>query len=188
LDGLASPHGQIFVLTTNHPELLDPAMLRKGRVDVTAEFPHASPQQVSGMFKSFYPESTVEQQVLFASTLKKESGEETMNLAALQDFFIQNRLNDSKTALSEVKTWVDQQEAAKKAMQAFEAKNKKEAKEAEAEGDAVEEVEEVAVVPEQPTATSKKSKKSKAKNSELSLFTFGLVAAAAVTYLIRSHQ
>lgn len=46
LDGVASPHGQIFILTTNHPERLDAALLRHGRVDYKAEFPHATSEQV----------------------------------------------------------------------------------------------------------------------------------------------
>lgn len=34
LDGAGSNHGRVFVLTTNHPELLDPALVRPGRVDM----------------------------------------------------------------------------------------------------------------------------------------------------------
>lgn len=34
LDGVGSNHGRVFVLTTNHPELLDAALVRPGRVDM----------------------------------------------------------------------------------------------------------------------------------------------------------
>jgi hypothetical protein len=38
LDGVWTPHGLITILTTNHKDSLDPALLRKGRVDVEEEF------------------------------------------------------------------------------------------------------------------------------------------------------
>lgn len=34
LDGVGSNHGRVFVMTTNHPEVLDPALVRPGRVDM----------------------------------------------------------------------------------------------------------------------------------------------------------
>lgn len=34
LDGVLTPSGMMFILTTNHPEKLDPALLRPGRIDV----------------------------------------------------------------------------------------------------------------------------------------------------------
>jgi DNA polymerase III delta prime subunit len=33
LDGVATPHGLISIMTTNHPEHLDPALMRPGRID-----------------------------------------------------------------------------------------------------------------------------------------------------------
>lgn len=87
LDGLASPAGAIIVLTSNHPERLDPALLRHGRVDLKCEFPHATEKQVADLFRSFYPDCSVEAAVKFSKSF--EPGK--MNLAALQDFFIQNR-------------------------------------------------------------------------------------------------
>lgn len=38
LDGIWTPHGLITILTTNHRESLDPALIRPGRVDVEEEF------------------------------------------------------------------------------------------------------------------------------------------------------
>lgn len=34
LDGVASPEGIVFILSTNHPERLDPALIRSGRIDL----------------------------------------------------------------------------------------------------------------------------------------------------------
>jgi hypothetical protein len=38
LDGMLTPHGSIFILTSNHPEVLDEALIRPGRVDLSMEF------------------------------------------------------------------------------------------------------------------------------------------------------
>lgn len=38
LDGVATPHGLITIMSTNHIESLDPALIRSGRADVTIEF------------------------------------------------------------------------------------------------------------------------------------------------------
>ncbi len=45
IDGLNSPGGQIVVMTTNHPDRLDEALFRPGRVDVTLEIGNATPDQ-----------------------------------------------------------------------------------------------------------------------------------------------
>merc|ERR1740120_133604 len=42
LDGVAGQEGKIVVMTTNHPEKLDPALVRPGRVDMRASFHCAS--------------------------------------------------------------------------------------------------------------------------------------------------
>lgn len=39
LDGVATPPGLVTVMTTNKPEVLDSALVRKGRVDITEEIP-----------------------------------------------------------------------------------------------------------------------------------------------------
>jgi len=38
LDGHAAPENALIIMTTNHPEKLDPALIRPGRVDATFEF------------------------------------------------------------------------------------------------------------------------------------------------------
>jgi ATP-dependent 26S proteasome regulatory subunit len=121
LDGLASPQGSLIFMTSNFPERLDNAMLRHGRVDVRVEFPAATEAQVAGLFRTFYPQADVEAAVAFSQALKKEWG--SMNLAALQDFFIQNRLRTWDVALKHVEPWLKQQEEAQEAIKEFEKKN-----------------------------------------------------------------
>lgn len=54
LDGVTTPHGLIVVMTTNHPELLDEALRRKGRNDFELEVAHMTTKQLSGIFEMFY--------------------------------------------------------------------------------------------------------------------------------------
>jgi len=60
LDGIGNPDGQIFVLTTNHRERLDPALIRNGRVDMHVEFSHANSEQIEMIFQQFYPKEPPE--------------------------------------------------------------------------------------------------------------------------------
>lgn len=55
LDGIMTPENQIFIMTTNHPESLDPAILRKGRVDVHMKFNNMETDMVKQMFIAYFP-------------------------------------------------------------------------------------------------------------------------------------
>lgn len=54
LDGVASGEERIIFMTTNHPERLDPALIRPGRVDLSMLIDDASPAQAKRLFKQFY--------------------------------------------------------------------------------------------------------------------------------------
>lgn len=54
IDSEASPRGVIFILTTNHPEKLDPALLRHGRVDLREYLGEATPEQGAKLFMHWY--------------------------------------------------------------------------------------------------------------------------------------
>lgn len=45
LDGILTPHGSMFLMTTNHVEKLDPALIRPGRVDLQLHIGTATHQQ-----------------------------------------------------------------------------------------------------------------------------------------------
>jgi hypothetical protein len=53
LDGFTSPHGVITVMTTNHIEALDPAIIRPGRVDLREELNELDTDQLERMCKYF---------------------------------------------------------------------------------------------------------------------------------------
>ncbi|KAL9931810.1 hypothetical protein V8E36_009360 [Tilletia maclaganii] len=54
LDGVASSEERIAFMTTNHPERLDPALVRPGRVDRKFELGDADEEQVVRMMLRFY--------------------------------------------------------------------------------------------------------------------------------------
>lgn len=54
LDGIATPHGLITVLTTNHIEELDEALIRPGRIDVQKKFTELDQSQGERLFEHFY--------------------------------------------------------------------------------------------------------------------------------------
>ena len=54
IDGVAAQEGRLLCLTTNHVELLDPALIRPGRIDKRLEFGHARPEQIKRLFCQFF--------------------------------------------------------------------------------------------------------------------------------------
>jgi hypothetical protein len=54
LDGIATPHGLLTVLTTNTPEVLDKAVVRPGRVDLVEHFGFATADQVARLLSRWY--------------------------------------------------------------------------------------------------------------------------------------
>ena len=54
LDGVSSREGRVLFLTTNHPERLDPALVRPGRVDRSFRLGHTTPDQARRLFSWFY--------------------------------------------------------------------------------------------------------------------------------------
>ena len=53
LDGTLEAPGRIIVMTTNHPEVLDAALIRPGRIDVQVHFNYASINQIVEMYEGY---------------------------------------------------------------------------------------------------------------------------------------
>jgi mitochondrial chaperone BCS1 len=58
IDGVASQEGRVLVMTTNHPEKLDDALVRPGRIDMKIKFTLANKQQTRELFMRMYCEDT----------------------------------------------------------------------------------------------------------------------------------
>lgn len=87
LDGLSSPEGTMIMMTTNHPDRLDPALLRPGRVDVHARLGLASCLQCEESYLRFFPGENSRAE-LFASRV----GDRRVSPAELQQKLFAARL------------------------------------------------------------------------------------------------
>ena len=56
LDGVAAHEGSVVFLTTNHPQLIDEAAIRSGRVDFRMELCLCDRDQLARMFTKFFPD------------------------------------------------------------------------------------------------------------------------------------
>jgi len=54
LDGIQECPGRIIIMTTNKPELLDPALIRSGRIDYKIEFTFATLKDVENIIKFYW--------------------------------------------------------------------------------------------------------------------------------------
>merc|ERR1712050_306355 len=87
LDGLGAPEDVIFILTTNHPDRLDPAVRRPGRVDMHIAFSAPSKEMAAEYFGVFYPDAPEAQAVFASSTGERLRGGD-LSMAQLQHFFL----------------------------------------------------------------------------------------------------
>jgi chaperone BCS1 len=54
LDGIVEMDGVLVIITTNHIEKMDPALLRAGRMDLKVEVGYSSEKEISSYLSSFY--------------------------------------------------------------------------------------------------------------------------------------
>lgn len=54
LDGLSNASGRIVIMTTNHVEKLDPALIRPGRIDMRIELKPCSVEMICNMYKLIF--------------------------------------------------------------------------------------------------------------------------------------
>ncbi|RMY53435.1 hypothetical protein D0865_05254 [Hortaea werneckii] len=59
IDGVASHEGRVLIMTTNHPDQLDAALVRPGRVDRKVEFRLALKDQIQELFVRMYAASEI---------------------------------------------------------------------------------------------------------------------------------
>jgi AAA+ superfamily predicted ATPase len=63
IDGVFTCHGRILIMTTNHPEVLDSALIRPGRVDSKYLFSNCNKEQIRGLYEMFFNSFADEEQL-----------------------------------------------------------------------------------------------------------------------------
>jgi chaperone BCS1 len=57
LDGFHAPENVVFIMTTNHAETLDPALLRPGRIDYKLFLGEVAEMQKAALYRRFFPQA-----------------------------------------------------------------------------------------------------------------------------------
>eukprot|EP00475_Leptophrys_vorax_P010598 TRINITY_DN17180_c0_g1_i1.p1 TRINITY_DN17180_c0_g1~~TRINITY_DN17180_c0_g1_i1.p1 ORF type:complete len:459 (-),score=106.87 TRINITY_DN17180_c0_g1_i1:161-1516(-) len=89
LDGVVAGEQRLVFMTTNHLEVLDPALIRPGRVDYSIEVGAASKHQCEKLFSRFYPQSTVIQAGQFCAAIEPALG--LLSMAQLQGYLLMHK-------------------------------------------------------------------------------------------------
>ncbi|KAI3391050.1 hypothetical protein diail_8078 [Diaporthe ilicicola] len=121
IDGVGAPEGRILIMTTNHVEKLDEALIRTGRADVIITFTNVTKEQAADMFISAYSgerwvpyqpdkpdvEDWTEEDI---KRLGEEFGskirDETFSPALLQQYFKDYRV-EPRRAVQDMDKWMD---------------------------------------------------------------------------------
>ena len=102
LDGILETPGRIIILTTNHPEKLDEALVRPGRIDLNIKFDYCSFDTILELVAKFYEnvnESSA-QWLSFKTTLEQQ--DEFVITPAEVNKILFNYYNDMDAALAEI--------------------------------------------------------------------------------------
>ncbi|KAF2438626.1 putative mitochondrial chaperone bcs1 [Karstenula rhodostoma CBS 690.94] len=127
LDGVGSQEGRIVIMTTNKPELLDPALVRPGRVDMKVFLGNITPASAEQMFvRMFSPDelagsSTIPGSIQqhgvpvdldetrsLASNFAKAIPDNVFTPSQLQGFF-QLHLDSAHDAANGIASWVEKE-------------------------------------------------------------------------------
>ncbi len=100
LDGVSSRDGRVLFLTTNHPERLDPALLRPGRVDRKIELGFAAPDQARRLYLWFYQGCGIAHSELAreADLFAAQVPPGKIGMAAIQEHLLRHRRSPGSAA------------------------------------------------------------------------------------------
>jgi ATP-dependent 26S proteasome regulatory subunit len=96
IDGLFSSHGRILIMTTNHPEILDSALIRPGRIDCKFSFDNCNKDQIGKLYEMFFNRELSELNKIQLQRIKKE-----YSPAEITSIFLRYR-NSPELALKEL--------------------------------------------------------------------------------------
>ncbi|KAF4331636.1 BCS1 precursor [Fusarium beomiforme] len=116
IDGAAAQEGRVLVMTSNHTENIDPALIRPGRIDFTISFQLATSEAAETLFIQMFdaPDVIHESEKKAVKSLQDQAREfrdKIPNLAlspaAIQGFLLTHQ-EDPEGALAAVDEWVKQ--------------------------------------------------------------------------------
>ncbi len=99
LDGIIELHGVMIIFTTNHPEKIDPALLRPGRIDFQVEFKKCSTKTIKHMLSNHFSNLYLKQELL--KQLDDYIIEEKFSPAEVQAILFQN-INDIDSCIKQL--------------------------------------------------------------------------------------
>jgi hypothetical protein len=102
LDGILETPGRIIILTTNHPEKLDSALVRPGRIDINVCFGFCSNDTIIELVKNFYESIDYESNEWNNFTKKLEEYEEYLITPAEVNRIIFNYYTEPSIAYSTI--------------------------------------------------------------------------------------
>jgi chaperone BCS1 len=117
IDGIASQEGRVLIMTTNHVNSLDAALLRPGRVDLRIHFDLASKKQAEDLFLQTFAERSHEELDSAKNTEQKDDLEEMartfsagipermLSPAGIQGYLM-NWKKKPAEAVANIKEWV----------------------------------------------------------------------------------
>jgi mitochondrial chaperone BCS1 len=100
IDGVAAGEGRLLFATTNHPERLDPALVRPGRIDRQVKIGLADSDQARRLFLRFFPQAEPSLAEQFAAAIP----EHQLAMSALQMYLIEHSesANDAVESVGEL--------------------------------------------------------------------------------------
>ncbi|KAF8422729.1 P-loop containing nucleoside triphosphate hydrolase protein [Tirmania nivea] len=122
IDGVASKEGRALIMTTNHRERLDEALIRPGRVDLQIKFAYADMKIIHRLFRAIYELSESDRQILkfpedfpdddeivnLANAFSEKVPEHVFSPAEVQGFLLRHKKYPRRAAV-EVAAWVEQE-------------------------------------------------------------------------------
>ncbi|KAH7119564.1 mitochondrial chaperone BCS1 [Dendryphion nanum] len=114
LDGLVSPEGRLRIMTTNHIERLDPALIRPGRVDKKVAFQLADKDMLSQLFFFVYVPRDKDMLKL-AEEFAAKVPEGKFSPAEVMSLLLVHKVSP-RQAIAGVDAWMEKIEEERKAM------------------------------------------------------------------------
>jgi len=101
-DGILETPGRIIIMTSNHYQKLDRALIRPGRIDIISEFEDCSHQTIKQMFEFFYSRKLTNEESLNIDVVEPKR----LTPAEISKILFEN-FNDIETAIEQLNSFTD---------------------------------------------------------------------------------